>query len=72
MKLPFTVPISAAMTLLTLSACGQNEGRISVHAERPSPLGLSQQFFAGEAAPGEFLTLQSLPPIPGSFEEAEQ
>lgn len=31
----------------------------------------SQRFFMGQAIPGEFLTLESLPSIPATFDNAE-
>ncbi len=59
-----------AMCLL-LGACERREPQPHVH-QRPHPSTAQQRFFAGQARPGEFLTLQSLPPFPASFEEPQR
>lgn len=50
--------------LLALGGCEP----VSTPAE-PQPQTATQRFFSGNARPGEFLTLHSLPPIPANFED---
>lgn len=58
-------------TGMLLGACERREPQ--PHADqRPHALTAQQHFFAGQARPGEFLTLQSLPPVPASFEEPQR
>ncbi|MCY1559175.1 hypothetical protein D9M68_961840 [compost metagenome] len=51
--------------LLVLAACGQHDD-----GGRPRPeLSPQARFYSGGARPGEFLTPESLPAIPPSFDE---
>jgi len=58
-------------TGMLLGACERREPQPHAH-QRPHPSTAQQRFFAGQARPGEFLTLQSLPPVPESFEEPQR
>ncbi|WP_413043880.1 hypothetical protein [Pseudomonas sp. YJ42] len=55
--------------VVTLSACERRV--VEPQANARAPLTPSQRFFAGQALPGEFLTLKDLPPVPASFDESQ-
>ncbi len=54
---------------LMLGGCEADQPQPPTSPEPAQPDAVAQRFFAGPALPGEFLTLQSLPAIPASFEE---
>ncbi len=58
-------------TGMLLGACERRESKPHAHP-RPHASTAQQRFFAGQARPDEFLTLQSLPPVPESFEEPQR
>lgn len=51
--------------ILALAACGEHEDGGGPRSE----LSLQTRFYSGCARPGEFLTPESLPAIPPSFDE---
>ncbi len=51
--------------LLALAACGQDDDGKGTRSE----LSLQERFYSSGARPGEFLTPESLPAIPPSFDE---
>ena len=65
----------AVTAVLMLGSCEADRQPQPPTSPLPVPArsdAVAQRFFAGPALPGEFLTLQSLPPIPASFEEVPQ
>lgn len=72
MNWSFGGSVAWGFALLTLVGCGERKEYLSAGDEAACPMNRSQRFLSGDAAPGEFVTLQGLPPVPASFEEAEQ
>ena len=62
----------AALLSTVLVAGGCDRASTALSSCKPSHMPTaSQRFFMGQAIPGEFLTLESLPPIPATFDDAE-
>lgn len=62
----------AALLGTALVAGGGDWASTAHSSSKPSEIPTaSQRFFMGQAIPGEFLTLESLPPIPATFDDAE-
>lgn len=64
-------PAVAALGAVVLAGC-EREKFGSEPAKPACLFEASQRFYSGQALPGEFLTPESLPLIPPSFEEPHQ
>lgn|GEM_PF-410136 len=65
--------VTALLGTVLLIASGGEQGSTAQSNRKPRQISTaSHRFFSGHALPGEFLTLESLPPIPATFDGAER